>query len=58
MNIVLRSITQPPLAPKTVLSYFLKNNLLTSLYAYTESYNTQHVLIKPLGEWRQNLDKN
>ena len=49
MNIVLRSITQPPLSPKTVLSYFLKNNLLTSLYAYTESYNTQHVLIKPLG---------
>ena len=26
--------------------------------AYRQSYNTQHVLIKMIEEWRENLDKN
>ena len=35
------------------------NNLFSPYFAsYHESYNTKHVLIRLLEEWRENLDKN
>ena len=34
------------------------NNISPFISAYRENYNTQHVMIRLLGEWRENLDKN
>ena len=34
------------------------NNILPFISAYRKSYNTQHVLIRLLEEWRGNLDKS
>ena len=35
------------------------NNLFSPfISAYRESYNTQHVLIRLIEEWRKNLDSN
>ena len=34
------------------------NNTSPFISAYRKSYNTQHVIIRLLEEWRENLDKN
>ena len=34
------------------------NNISPFISAYRKNYNTQHVLIRLLEEWRENLDKN
>ena len=37
---------------------FLKNHLSVFLSAYRSSYSSQHVLIRLMEEWRQNLDSD
>ena len=37
---------------------FLGSQFFLFLYAYRDSYNTQHVLIRVLEEWRKTLDNN
>ena len=34
------------------------NNISPFISAYRKNYNSQHVMIRLLGEWRENLDKN
>ena len=49
-----------------IYEYFIKNQLISVLNnilppylaTYRESYGTQHVLIRLLEEWRENLDNN
>ena len=43
---------------KNQLNSVLNNIFSPYLAAYRESYNTQHVLIRLLEEWRENLDNN
>ena len=43
---------------KNQLISVLNNIFSPYLAAYRESYNTQHVLIRLLEEWRENLDNN
>ena len=43
---------------KTKLVKKMNNLVSPSISAYRESYNTQHVLIRLIEEWRKNLDNN
>ena len=43
---------------KIQLSSVLNNIFSPYLAAYRESYSTQHILIRLLEEWRENLDNN
>ena len=43
---------------KNQLNSVLNNIFSPYLAAYRESYSTQHVLIRLLEEWRENLDNN
>ena len=43
---------------KNMLVEKMNDQFLPFVAAYREIYNTQHVLIRPLEEWRLYLDKN
>ena len=43
---------------KTQLVETMNNLFSPFISAYRESYNTQHVLIRLIDEWRKNLDNN
>ena len=34
------------------------NNISPFISVYRKDYNTQHVMIRPLEEWKENLNKN
>ena len=43
---------------KRRLTNSMYNNISSFISAYRKNYNTQHVMIRLLEEWRENLDKN
>ena len=43
---------------KNQLALYLENIFLPFLFVYRENYNTQHVLIKLVDEWKKHLDNN
>ena len=73
INNILASSKFPNFRPVSLLNCFSKvyeniikcrlvgsmyNNISPFISAYRKNYNTQHVMIRLLEEWRENLDKN